>query len=420
MKTLWIGAITTLSASTLLAGIPAGRGEITLGASATATYDSNLSGRRGAPGDTYGTLTPRIGYVRKAARIQTDASLSLAIERYLEETQYDTENLAARVSLSLMPSVSEKFSGSVLASYVEDTIVDQDLFERLKTKTTRFSTNANLITGARTSVGASAGYDDSERSSGRSQETYTFGTFFDYSGFLYDTSLRLSYNYYGLTSSGEVINNSGLDQQSHLIMGSVAKKILREAEARFGLGYRYLERSAGETQNGDTSSGGLAVNASIEGPFLPEQYFPKVQSSIGIAYDQATNPGINDTGNKTLSGHLKLDWQARERTGVSFAAIRSQRLSSSDFTVVSNGLELSVNQAIRHNLSGRIFAGYNWDSYQGIDREDKRTTGGGSLNYRFAKRWSATASYRLELIDSTLRDATPERHITFLSVAYSY
>ncbi len=65
----------------------------------------------------------------------------------------------------------------------------------------------------------------------------------------------------------------------------------------------------------------------LNGPFLPAQYFPKVTSQLSLSYQDTATPGINDTATKELTGSLALGWQARPATRVSFTANRNQGLS---------------------------------------------------------------------------------------------
>ena len=62
--------------------------------------------------------------------------------------------------------------------------------------------------------------------------------------------------------------------------------------ASISYGYRFLNRSAAETSSGTDGQSGSVFNASLDGPFLPQQYFPKITSQFSISYQDAATPGV--------------------------------------------------------------------------------------------------------------------------------
>jgi Putative beta-barrel porin 2 len=131
------------------AGIPVGRGDIFASATATATYDSNLYGTPDATGDFSGTLAPRLSYLRQAALVESEVNAGVAIIRYLEETDLDTENFDANAALRFPSTDGRNFSGSLLAAYVESSDLDTDINRRVNTESTTFEARTALVTGPR-------------------------------------------------------------------------------------------------------------------------------------------------------------------------------------------------------------------------------------------------------------------------------
>src|SRR5438270_13880450 len=136
MKLLRITVCLSVCASVARATIPVGRGEVSLEAEATATYDSNLNGRNGSQEDYYGTLSPRVRYTRRAGRIGADLGAGVSFERYQDNPQFNSDNVSADASLSLSEKSFQNISGSVNANYTEGYQVDQDINARIKTHAT--------------------------------------------------------------------------------------------------------------------------------------------------------------------------------------------------------------------------------------------------------------------------------------------
>ncbi len=400
--------------------LPVGRGELSAGVDSMATYDSNLTANSQGVSDYYGSLTPNISYTRKAGQINANADFGVSFERYVDETQYNDNNINTDFDLHLDPDVSETLTGSLHAGYHEGSQIDSDLNTRVRMRTASFSGQSILITGPRTSVETSVGFSDDLRSAGSNQQNATAGTYFDYRGFLEDTTLRLSYDFSYTHSSGDNILGADLDQTSHDFLVGLGHPIYEDIMGRINAGYRILDRSARETTTGDTNENGVIFNATIDGPFLPGSLFPKLRSHFSISYESAPSPGINDPGDKTIQGSIGLSWQARPGTSAKVDFSRSQRLSASDFTVVTDTFEASVDQKLRYNLTGSIGLNYNVDSFRGVNREDKRFSAFGSLKYTFATNWSASASYTFESVRSNQRMSTYDRDVVTLGVSYRY
>lgn len=421
MKKMILGSLSLLLPAIATAtSIPVGRGEISLAASASATYDSNVSGRRNAGDDYYGTFAPRISYIRRAGKIEADADASISVQRYVDHKEFNSENVSANASLKLSQKSFQNISGSLNVSYVESYAADIDVNTRIKSAGTTVSAQGGLVTGPRTSFSFNGSYSNFNRVGASDQKSVGGGGSFSYKGFLDDTTLSLIYGYTQALSSGDNFLGADLDQTSHSFSVALSRALYRDVTGQLSYGYRILNRSAAETATRQTSQKGSFITATIEGPFLPRRVFPKIKSHASISYQDAQTPGVNDTGNKQISGDLGLTWDARPSTTVAVNTTRSQRLSTSDLTVVSSGVNAHINQQLRHNLSGSIGAAYNWESYRGIARKDEILALDGSLNYSFARSWTSSASYIYTANSSTALISDFTRHVVAINVGYTF
>jgi hypothetical protein len=421
MKKLRIALGLSVLTSSALAGIPVGRGDITVDATATSTYDSNVYGSPNAIGDYSGTFTPHAAYTRKAGEIEADASVGISLERYLDQTQLNSDNLDADANLKLSPDPGRNLSGTLGVAYHENSDVNTDINARIKSKTATFSGTGALITGPRTDLALEADYSNVHRDLASDQQLLGSQARFDYKDFFDGNSLRLIANYDAAQSSGQNARGADLDQNSYSIAAGLGRTFYHNViQAGISYGYRVLNRSQAETASGVTRQSGPVLTASLEGPFLPERYFPKIKSRLELSYEDATTPGVNDTGGKELTGGLHLDWQARSTTVASFSAIRSQRLSADDLTVVSSVVQLGLDQTFRYNLTGYVTTGYEWNTYRGAGRSDETVLFTAGLKYVFARSWNAGASYRLTSATSDQRSAQYDRQIVSLSVAHQF
>lgn len=421
MKTILLATVFAAGAVTAGAALPLGRGELTAQIVTTAIYDSNVFGTPVATGDFSGTLGPRLSYRRKAGQIEADANAGVTFVRYLEQDQLNDENLSVDGTLRFPETNLLNYSGYLTASYVEASDVDNDLNARVDTKTTAMTGHAKFVSGARSDVVLDANYTDTLRSLGSDQKILTTMVVYNYRDFFYGNTLRLSGEHDQTTSSGDNAIGVPLDQDSTTFSAGLERAFAEtKLRARVTAGYRVLNRSSAETASGVDRQSGPVFTASLDGPFLPEKYFPKITSQFSLAYSDAATPGINDTGNKELTGSLRLGWQARETTQVSFVARRNQHLSIDDLSVVSTTVEFSVSQEFRYNLTGSITAGYEWAAYRTTPRKDEIASVNAGLSYHFARAWDARLAYVLTSTDSTIPQSTFDRHIVSVGLTYQF
>jgi len=421
MKTIFLSAIFAAGACTAWAGLPLGRGEVNAQMTTSAIYDSNLFGTPLATGDYSGTVAPRISYRRQAGQIEADANVGVSFIRYLDQTQLDADNLAVDGALTFGESNLRNFSGYLRAAYVEASEVSTDLNARVDSKTTTLAGHTAVVAGTRTNVTLDGSYTNSDRSLGSNQQLLTTTAVYSYRDFFYGNSLRLSGEYDKTRTSGDNAISVPLNQDSTTFSAGLERAFADTAlHARVSAGYRVLNRSAAETPSGDQRQAGSVFSASLDGPFLPAKYFPKITSQFSIAYEDAAAPGIYDTGTKELTGSLSLGWQARETTRISFVARRNQHLSINDLSVVTTSVALTLSQELRYNLTGSVSAAYDWSSYRGSARQDQIASVNAGLSYHFARSWDARLSYALTSTDSTIPTSTFDRHVVSVGLTHQF
>lgn len=420
MKKTILGSLSILFPALAVGSIPLGRGEISLGASATANYDSNLSGRRDSADDYYGTFAPRISYMRRAGKIEADANASISVQRYMDHKEFNSENVTADASLRLSEKSFQNISGAVSVSYIESYSADIDVNARIKSAGTSVTARGGLVTGPRTSFSFNGSYSNFNRVGASDQEILSSGGEFSYKGFLDDTTLSFIYGYTRAMSSGENLLGADLDQSSHSFSVALSRALYRGVSGQISYGYRILDRSAAETTTRQTKQKGSFITATVDGPFLPRRIFPKITSHASVSYQDAQTPGVNDPGQKQISGDIGLSWEARPATTISLDTTRSQRLSSTDLTVVSSGVSAHLTQQLRYNLNGSVGARYNWESYRGIARKDEILALDSSLSYSFARSWTSAATYTYTSNSSTVAVSDFARHLVSINVGYTF
>ena len=421
MKRIIISAGLTALAVVSRAEVSLGRGELSATVAGLATYDSNVFGTHDATGDFSGTLTPRISYVRKAGQIEADANASVSFVRFLEQTQLNADNVDADAALRLPKSDVRNFDGLLSAAYVENSDVNADLNTRVTTRTTTVIGQADLLPAPRHSVAVNGNYTDTRYSVGSTQQNLTTNGTYNYSDFFYGNSLRLAGNYEQLRTSGDNSLGVPLDQNSYTLSAGLVHPFANNTvHAGFSYGYRVLNRTAAETSTGVERQAGSVITATLDGPFLPEKYFPKITSQLALSYQDTATPGINDPGTKEFTGSLTLAWQARESTRVSFTAHRDQRLSVNDLTVVSTNVQLGVEQTLRYNLTASLTAGYDWSTYRTINRQDETASLNATLRYHFAGAWDATLTDVLNSTSSNVVQSSFDRNVASVGVTYRF
>lgn len=396
------------------------RGELALETTAKAEYDSRVFGGPNAADDYIFSLYPRLTFKREAGQLKLDSFAGVKINRYVDYTQFNSEDLNASLKLFLPPGTTARSSGSFETSYVERTDVNYDVDRRLRHKTFFARGNADIPLGLKTAFLFGGSYSNEQLNLYSDRDTWTGSGAFRYSDFLGGTTLELRYRRLEVDSSRNIDFNVPIHQQSDIYTVSLMRPIYHDVQGSLTYGYRVLHRSAAEVPGGDTRTGGSIIALNIDGPFLPRSVFPKLTSSFMVGYQKVETPGINDKGGSRFIGRARLSWQAREQTSLFVDANRSVRLSVNNLTVTSTGFDVGVHEDIGHFWTASATAGYRKRDFDVLNRSDNVYEFQASANYRITRAWAASLDYSYRLADSNVVTADYERHLIALSAIYTF
>lgn len=396
------------------------RGEALLSTTAMARYDSRVFGGTNPADDYIFTLDPRLIYRREAGILKLDSSFGVRFNRYLDFQEMNSEDLLASLRLTLPPQSSPIPRGSFELSYNENTDVNYDVNTRVREKNFLAALDASMPMSLKTSLLAGGSFRNEERNRFSDRESWSGNLGFRYGNFLGGSTFDLRYRRLEVESSGGNAWSVPLNQQSDIYSATFTRPLYHDIRGSFSYSYRVLNRSRSEVFGGDRRSDGSIISVRLDGPFLPQSMFPKVETSLVLGYQKAETPGINDTGGSRFVGNMNISWQARERTRLGFEARRSLDLSINDLTVETTAFEARISQSIGDFTSASLFGGYEEREYRTLGRGDDALTAGGSVHYRITKYWSAQGAYRVRVSDSSTFVAEYSRHLVSLSVNYIF
>jgi len=414
------GTVTTVFSTDVFGFTEFARGELDLSTTARALYDSRIFGGLSTADDYIFTLDPELIFRREAGELKLDANAGVRINRYVDFTQFNSEDFVGSITLRLPSGGAAPLSGEFETSYDEHTDVNYDVNLRVREKTfiSRFDTD--IPTSLKTGVLLAGSFRRDRRNITSDRDTWDGSGGFRYGNFLGGATFELLYRRLELKSSGDNAFGIPLDQNSDIYTASYSQPLYHEIKGTISYGYRVLRRSQAEVINGETRSAGSIIALRLDGPFLPESMFPKVQTSLSLGYQKAETPGINDTAGSRFVGDVHVGWQARERTHLSLDARRSQELTVNDLTVETTRAMLGLTQGIGDFTEGNLSAGYEKRDYRTLDHKDDVFIAQAGLKYRITHTWSAEANYSLRSASSTLAAADYTRHLVSVSATYIF
>jgi hypothetical protein len=418
---LLLAAFSTLGAASAFAFAEFARGEAVLSTTARALYDSRVYGGFRDADDYIFTLDPRVIYRREAGQIKFSGEAGVRINRYANFSELDSEDALASLRLWLPADAATLSSGSLEASYDEHTDVNYDVNTRVREKTFNIHADGNIPTGLKTSVVLGGTFRRDQRSHFNDRDTRSGFAGFRYSDFLGGSMLELLYRRLEVESAGQNFFSIPIDQQSDTITATFSRPIYHDVRGSLSYGYRTLHRSRAEVLDpDDTRTAGSIVSVKLDGPFLPQSRFPKLESSLVFGFQKADAPGVNDVGGTRFVGHARIAWHARERTQLYVEAHRLLELSTNDLTVETSSARIGVNQEIGDFTSANLSGGYERREYQTLRRNDDILMAQLGLRYRITKAWSASGNYRVRSTDSTNPIADYDRHVVYVSAIYTF
>jgi hypothetical protein len=423
--------------------VDTGSGVIKLEVTTSGTYDSYMIGTPDYGSDFIGAIHPQLRYNHLIGPTEFEVYGGVTYNRFQHYKMFNSEDFSGGISSNFPVHEGSRLTGNVSASYVEATEVDQALNDRVPTRTGTLALTSAYQAGLKTTLADTVSYSQVERQIYGTQILWDNEFKYSYANFLENTNLDLTHRFTRTQSDAsnysswsydpgqaDTVPNSALDQYANSLWASLSHPVYGQIIGEASYGYTWLHRSASETTSGVTDTRTSIVSFTLRGPFLPPARYPKLESSASISYEQNVSPGINDTGEKTITGHIDLAWNARERTRVSIDALRSQSLASNNFTVVTTEMNAGVteNIGLATVLSGKV--SYTWLTYRGITRNDELFSAYVGLHHPLTQRWSVGADYTFE---STKSDAPQDsfqgashaphdyfRHVVVLSISCVY
>lgn len=417
-----------LAALATMAGLPLAhgfaefaRGELMLSTSARALYDSRVFGGQNPADDYIFTLDPRLIYRREAGQIKMEGVLGTRINRYVDFTELNSEDLVASLRLNLPAESPSLASGSFTTSYDEHTDINYDVNRRIREKTFANHAEGLFPLSLKTALLFDGSFRRDQRNQYSDRDSWTASGAFRYQDFLGGSALDLRYRRIDVNSTGGSLWGIPIDQNTDVYSATLSRPLYHDVRGSLTYGYRILRRSMAEAiVTGQRRSEGSIFAVTIDGPFLPESKFPKIESSLTLGYQKSETPGINDNGGTRLFGAGHLAWHARERTRVFLDLRRAQELSVNNLTVETTGANLGVSQSVGNFTALTASAGYEQRDYRSFGRTDDVYVFEVGGTYRIAAAWSATANCRLRSSQSSVSSADYDRHVVYAEITYRF
>lgn len=367
-------------------------GPVLLQTTARATYDSYFIGSHDPKaGDEYISVHPNLTYSHQGGLTELNAFLGVDILRYDKNSSFNTENVSAGATLKL-PDIGSRLSGSFSLSYIESDNVDFNVVDRYKQKVASALLDLNYKLSLKMSLSEDFSFSHTDRDNFSDQTLFHNSLSYRYNDFLEGTSLRLTEDFNRTKSNGINMNNADLNETSNSISAGLTRHLVGPVFAEVAGGYRFLHR---DTQ-GQGDLNGAFYNLNLHGPFLPPRLFPNIESSASISYEQSQNPGINDTGQRTITGDIHVAWQFRPPTKVSFDLNRSVELTATDMSVNNTNVNLGLTEKIGYQTDANASIGYTWRTYPHNAYKDDTLEINFGLTHHYNKYLSAGVSYQYQ------------------------
>jgi hypothetical protein len=385
------------------------RGALLLRTTGSATYDSYFLGTTSNDADVIYTVYPALEYSRRAGRAQLFGSAGMAVNRYDENSDLDSEDLRLNGSVTMPTAEGSRLEGSFGLSYNEATVVDLFVNDRVPTKSFSANLNFDYKLSSRMTLSETLSYGYTLRELYSDQELLSNQIELTYDNVLRDASLFFTHTFTRTASSGDNELRQDLDQFSNSISVGLSKPIYGDVRGRASVGYSLFTDSAGDAFERDRDKGSAFVELGIDGPFLPRNRFPKLKSSASLSYQQSQRAGIGDTAGRFLGGNLSLAWEARQRTQLYIRGSRSIDLTVSDFTVERTQISGGFNQQIGLSIGVNGSVGYSWNDFRGRDRTDNVLDANLGAGKAFNKYLSVGANYTFQQVENSGADVIRTR-----------
>lgn len=325
-------AAALLAASQAHAIMNLGEGRIDLTLTSSVFYDSEIQSRDNSADDTIVTLRPALEYLREAPGYDLRAGIGLEVVRYIDNGQFDDENLFFNLSLSpTARSDGDRFVFSSSVNLAARTEARPEIGEIITTR--NYDVNASLIyrPSSRFSIQTNAGYGLDDPDAPFSElETVSLGAML---------SVPVSDVYSGQIGTTFQQTDSG-DQLA----------------------------TANDTW---TYYAGVGVD-----------FTEKLTGSINAGWQERDL----DTGSSESNPYLSasLTWNMDETTRFNLGASQTLGNTISDQTSETLSLNASVQRSLRRGLTASAGVGYRQETFQSLlqpERDDEEISIRGGLSY---------------------------------------
>lgn len=414
-------AVLVLGSSSAFGFARFARGEAVLSTTARASYDSRIFGGYDSADDYIFTLDPRVIYRREAGQVKLESNVGMRFNRYYEFDELNSEDLLASLKLQLPPGGSTRSSGLFETSYSENTDVNYDVNRRVREKTFLNRLSADIPTGLKTVLLLGGSFRREKRDEFSDRDTWDGSAGFRYQNFLGGSSFDVRYRHLELESTGNDPTDIPLEQSSDIYSATFTRPLYHDLRGSFTYGYRILDRSQREVLDGsDPRSAGSLFGINLTGPFLPKAMFPKLDTSLSLGYQKSETPGLNDRNASRFVGAMNINWQARERSRITFNVRRALELSVNNFTVETTGVTVGLTQAVGNFITTSFSTGYEQRDYGILGRNDDVYIAQASGRYSISRTWSTSATYSLRQSNSSVAIADYGRHYASLEINYTF
>ena len=139
------------------------RGSLDLLTTAMVDYDSNIVGRAGGPKDTIYTLEPTLLYFRDAGLGKIEGRFSVAINHFADHSQFNSNDLAGWLRISLPVPAGAPETGFFGANYDDHYVIDRFLNQRIRDRALRTTVEGTWKAGPRLVWHSTLRYEDTNQ-----------------------------------------------------------------------------------------------------------------------------------------------------------------------------------------------------------------------------------------------------------------
>lgn len=321
------------------------KGAIALGFDADAEYDSNIGANSSEVSDTILSAMPKLLYRYDQGVVRVDAFLGLRFTEYVDESQFDSENIKSRVSLRYPREPEfDGLSWTFTGGYNESTSADNDL--------------QTIVERERTDAELSLRYDIAER--------YYLRGGIDY--FDEDT---------------KTVGFSDIDS-----LGLPVDFFYRYSETlAFGFGAEFRDVGVDSAANPTPDSEDTALYFALEGS--PRE---SLEAELKVGWQQRDFDASAFEDGDTFFMEAMLSWILNERSTIELSSGSGFRNTARNQSIDERFIKLAGEQRFDEKLRALLFLEYSEVDFETLN----------GLEVRSDDRWGVGLDAYYELIEDRL------------------